>query len=179
MIAPQRPVLALLLTLLLAPSQGELVWSAVSNAKSKAVLGQPDRLPTVRLVATGGTISNRPGGRLTAKQLTDSVPNLDQHVAIESEQFDNVASGALTLDQWVELSRRINQLFAERADLDGIVVSSGTDTLEEVAYFLHLTVRTVTGLWLWWGRCAHHKTSATTAQPIFCRRFGWPQSPPR
>ena len=141
MTAPQAPLLALLLGLLLTPSQGALVWAAGSNAGSRAFSSQPDRLPTVRLVATGGTISNRPSGRLTAKQLTDSVPNLDQHVVIESEQFDNIASGALTLNQWVELSRRINQLFTERADLDGIVVTSGTDTLEEVAYFLHLTVQ--------------------------------------
>ena len=129
MTAPQAPLLALLLALLLTPSPGvPLVWGAGSNAESRAFSSQPDRLSTVRLVATGGTISNRPGGRLTAKQLTDSVPNLDQHVVIESEQFDNIASGALTLNQWVELSRRINQLFAERADLDGIVVTSGERT---------------------------------------------------
>ena len=102
---------------------------------------QPTELPIVRLVATGGTISNRPGGRLTAQQLVDSVPGLDQHVRAETEQFDNVFSSSLSLTQWVALSQRLNQLFDERPELDGIVVTSGTDTLEETAYFLHLTVR--------------------------------------
>ena len=141
MIAPQSLLLALLVSLLLALPQVALSSSAGSNAGSGTISVQPDQLPTVKLVATGGTISNRPGGRLTAQQLVDSIPGLDQYVVAESEQFANVASGALTLRQWVELSRRINQLFDERDDLDGVVVSSGTDTLEEVAYFLHLTVR--------------------------------------
>ena len=106
--------------------------------------GQPDeRRQVVRLIATGGTISNRPGGRLTASQLVDAIPALDQHVVAEVEQFDNVSSSMLTLDQWLGLSGRINQLFRERSGLDGVVVTTGTDTLEETAYFLHLTVRSV------------------------------------
>ena len=47
----------------------------------------------------------------------------------------------MTLDQWVQLARRLNTLFREERDLAGVVVTSGTDTLEELAYFLHLTVR--------------------------------------
>ncbi len=106
-----------------------------------AVAQNPD-LPTLRLIATGGTISNRPGDRLTAQELIASVPSLDRYANVETEQFANIPSSALTLDQWLGLARRLNELFAERADLDGIVVTSGTDTLEETAYFLHLTVRT-------------------------------------
>ena len=43
--------------------------------------------------------------------------------------------------QWLEIARRVNTLFADDADLSGIVVTSGTDTLEELAYFLNLTVK--------------------------------------
>ena len=99
-------------------------------------------LPKVRLIATGGTISNRTGGRLTAEELVASMPGLETYTRPEFEQFSNVASSELTLDQWLQLARRINQAFADDTDLAGIVVTSGTDTLEETAYFLHLTVKT-------------------------------------
>ena len=98
-------------------------------------------LPRVRLVATGGTISNRVGGRLTAAELGASIPNLDRYVVAEFEQFANTASSALTLDQWLALSRHLNALFQKDPGLAGVVVTSGTDTLEELAYFLDLTVR--------------------------------------
>jgi L-asparaginase len=97
-------------------------------------------LPRVRLVATGGTISNRTGGRLTADDLVKSIPTLDRYVRAETEQFANTSSSALTLEQWVQLARRINELYRADADLAGVVVTSGTDTLEELAYFLDLTV---------------------------------------
>jgi len=97
--------------------------------------------PRVRLMATGGTISNASGGRLTADELIDLIPDLTRYVTPEYEQFANVASSSITLQQWLQLSRRINTLFAEDPELAGVVVTSGTDTLEETAYFLHLTVR--------------------------------------
>src|SRR5688500_15220556 len=97
--------------------------------------------PRVRLVATGGTISNRQGGRLTAEELVKSMPAVTRYATPEFEQFANVASSSMTLTQWLELSRRINTLFRDDAELAGVVVTSGTDTLEELAYFLNLTIR--------------------------------------
>ena len=116
-----------------------MVWLLAVPAGAASV--QDAELPTVRLVATGGTISNRPGERLTAAELVASVPALDRYVQVETEQFANVHSSAITLDQWLALARRLNQLFDEQADLAGVVVTSGTDTLEETAYFLHLTIK--------------------------------------
>jgi L-asparaginase len=104
---------------------------------------QAQEVPRVRLVATGGTISNRQGGRLTHEDLVKSIPNLERYARVESEQFANVASSQLTIDQWLQLARHINELFAQDAALAGIVVTSGTDTLEETAYFLNLTVHDV------------------------------------
>lgn len=98
-------------------------------------------LPRVHFVATGGTISNRDGGRLTAAELAKSMPGVERYAELTHEQFANVASSALTLKQWVGLSQRVNELFAGDKELAGIVVTSGTDTLEETAFFLHLTVR--------------------------------------
>jgi L-asparaginase len=97
--------------------------------------------PRVYLYATGGTISNRQGGRLTVDELIASIPDLPRYVRAEGEQFSNTSSSSLSLEQWLDLSRRINRRFKDDAGLSGIVVTSGTDTLEELAYFLHLTVR--------------------------------------
>lgn len=98
-------------------------------------------LPRVHFLATGGTISNRDGGRLSAEDLAASMPGLEKVAALTHEQFANVASAQLTLDQWLQLARRVNELFGQDKGLAGIVVTSGTDTLEETAFFLHLTVR--------------------------------------
>jgi L-asparaginase len=92
-------------------------------------------------VATGGTISNRDGGRLTAEDLAKNMPGVERYARLTHEQFANVASSELSLAQWVGLSKRINELFSTDKELAGIVVTSGTDTLEETAFFLHLTVR--------------------------------------
>jgi L-asparaginase len=106
-----------------------------------AAPSEAQEAPRVRLIATGGTISNRTGGRLTHEELVKSVPNLERYARVESEQFANVASSQLTLDQWLQIARRINDLFAGDPALAGVVLTSGTDTLEETAYFLNLTVR--------------------------------------
>jgi L-asparaginase len=135
---PTRSAL-LILTLVTAPWLGEArgLQQPAPQAAAAQAAGQP---PRVRLLATGGTISNREGGRLTAEELIKSLPGLERYARPEFEQFANTASSALTLKQWIDLSRRINALFSGDPDLAGIVVTSGTDTLEETAYFLHLTV---------------------------------------
>jgi len=106
-----------------------------------AALARAADLPVVRLVATGGTISNRAGGRLTADELVASIPDVRRYATPEAEQFANTSSADITIAQWLQLARRLNELYASRPDLGGLVVTSGTDTLEELAYFLNLTVR--------------------------------------
>jgi L-asparaginase len=137
-----RLVAALLLTLAACPRLAMAMPQAVQTAVPAVTRAAPSTLPRVRLVATGGTISNRSGRQLTAEELVTSLPGVDRYVRAEFEQFANATSSALTLAQWVALAARINTLFREDADLAGVVVTSGTDTLEETAYFLHLTVRT-------------------------------------
>lgn len=121
-----------------------LTASPALAASASATAGAQDAaaaVPRVHLIATGGTISNRSGGRLTAEELAASMPGLDRYAQLTYEQFANVASSALTLEQWLQLSRRVNEMFATDRELAGIVVTSGTDTLEETAFFLHLTVK--------------------------------------
>jgi L-asparaginase len=128
----------------LSEVDGPKALSVVDGLKALSVVeGQraPAQLPHVHFVATGGTISNRDGGRLTAEELAKNMPGVERVARVTHEQFANVASSELSLDQWVALSKHINELFAADKDLAGVVVTSGTDTLEETAFFLHLTVR--------------------------------------
>jgi L-asparaginase len=98
------------------------------------------RPPHVRVVATGGTISNAPTGRLTAAQLVAALPATERLGRIDVDTFATAPSAGLTLEDCVGLSRHLVEVFAADPDLDGIVVTMGTDTLEEIAWFLHLTV---------------------------------------
>jgi L-asparaginase len=146
---PIATVLALVLT------HAAAIWSAAATHRanhpdrqaiaptappSPAQSAAPTSVPRVRLVATGGTISDRSPARLTADELVASIPEVTAYARVEAEQFANVASAEMTLDQWLTLARRLNRLFEDER-LAGLVVTCGTDTLEELAYFLHLTVR--------------------------------------
>src|SRR5204862_3086638 len=118
-------------------------WSALAAVQARPQ--QPavaTAAPRVRLIATGGTISNKLGGRLTADELVALMPDVLRWARPETEQFTNQSSGELTLNQWLALSHRINRVLDDDRDLAGVVVTSGTDTLEELAYFLDLSVRT-------------------------------------
>lgn len=122
-----------------APAPATTAAVATQAAPATATAGDH---PKVYLVTTGGTIANRTGGRLTAQELLASVPQVADYAQVSAEEFSNVASGTLSLDQWIKLSRRLNEIVHADPSLAGLVVTSGTDTLEELAYFLHLTVRT-------------------------------------
>ena len=131
-----------------------LAFLASSAARAQDV-------PRVRLVATGGTISNKTGGRLTAEELVQSMPGIERYAKPEFEQFSNLASSELTLDQWVALARRLNEIFRTDPAIAGLVVTSGTDTLEELAYFLDLTLRSARTA----ASCSRSPTSDLTRVP--------------
>jgi L-asparaginase len=95
----------------------------------------------VHVIATGGTIATRDAGAmLSVEQLMAAVPGIDRTARISTEQFLNRPSSQITPAHWLALSRRITELFRSRPALRGIVVTHGTDTMEETALFLHLTV---------------------------------------
>jgi L-asparaginase len=128
---------------LIKPPVAALVLTAlVSGAAGSIDTWADNQLPRIRFIATGGTIASRGNSRMTADEVLELVPGLQRYARPEPEQFANIASTALTLDQWVQLARRVNDLFESDPGLAGAVITSGTDSLEELAYFLHLTVRT-------------------------------------
>ena len=117
-----------------------LVLGALSLS---APLAAQTTKPVVHVIATGGTISNTGQGdalRLTGDALVKSLPGIEDIATVTVEQFTNVASGSITQANWRALANHINELYATRPDLTGVVVTHGTDTLEETAYFLDLTV---------------------------------------
>jgi L-asparaginase len=113
--------------------------AALLACLSLAVARAPEALPRIRLIATGGTIANQTGGRLSAEALLASAPGIGRIATVEPETFARTPSLALSLDDWLRLAHRINDAVAD-ADLAGVVVTAGTDTLEELAWFLDLTV---------------------------------------
>lgn len=128
---------------LLAQDQRGVVLST-SAAADRAI--QVAQLPRVVLLATGGTIASKhdpeKGGyttALTGEQLLEAVPALKEVARLDVEQISNIPSTNVTSEIWLTLARRANELLA-RPDVAGVVVTHGTDTLEETAYFLDLTV---------------------------------------
>ncbi|SDC80316.1 L-asparaginase [Melghirimyces thermohalophilus] len=103
----------------------------------------------IKLIATGGTISGRGIHRLdlkdyqsgfyTGDDLLREIPEIREIADIDVEQMTNVGSSNISPAHWLDLKNRIERLFNEE-DYDGVVITHGTSTLEETAYFLHLTV---------------------------------------
>ena len=101
------------------------------------------------VLATGGTIagvgeagkdSGYVSGQISGEALVASVPELAEYADVVAEQVCNVNSDDITDKIWIALSRRIAEL-QEDDTVDGIVVTHGTDTMDETAYFVSLTVR--------------------------------------
>jgi L-asparaginase len=103
-----------------------------------------DRLPSVSVLALGGTIASTGGGAgvtptLTAEQLVASVPGLADVARIEADTFRQVPSPELTLADLVALAQEIERRLS--AGDAGVVVTQGTNTIEETAFVLDLLVR--------------------------------------
>lgn len=104
-------------------------------------------LPRIAVVSLGGTISSakKEEGKigvtasLDAEQLISSIPQVTEFADIETLPFRMVASPALTFQDLIALKDKIEELFD--GDVDGVVVTQGTDTIEENSFFLNCTVQ--------------------------------------
>jgi L-asparaginase len=108
-------------------------------------------LPLVWVLSTGGTIAGAgasstnlaeyKGGTILGEQLVKAVPEIQQYANVKVKQIINVGSPNITLDNLLTLANGINKIFAEDSNVAGVVVTHGTNTLEESAYFLNLTIK--------------------------------------
>ncbi len=104
--------------------------------------------PRIIILATGGTIAGAgesatkaayTAGEVPIKELVNAVPAIHKIATVNGEQIANIGSQDMNVATWLKLSKRINEIFAQNL-ADGIVITHGTDTMEETAYFLSLTV---------------------------------------
>ncbi len=132
-----------LLTLLLALT---LAATATAQAGAAAAKGP---LPNVVVLATGGTIAGAAAsdvqagytsGQVGVDQLLAAVPQAKKLANLRGEQISNIGSQDMNDEVWLKLARRINELTAMK-DVDGIVITHGTDTIEETGFFLNLVVK--------------------------------------
>src|SRR6187431_679645 len=112
--------------------------------------GESTKLPNIVILATGGTIAGAgasstgsayTSGQVKIDAMIDAVPNIRKLANITGEQLANVGSQDMSVKVWLDLANRINTLLA-KPDVDGVVITHGTDTQEETAYFLTLVVKT-------------------------------------
>ena len=103
----------------------------------------------IKVIATGGTISahhddridvrNYVSGHYSGEEIIASLPELRRFAEVDVEQLSNFSSTVIDDRHWVLLKERVTAILEEEG-YDGVVITHGTNTLEETAYFLHLTV---------------------------------------
>lgn len=117
---------------------------------STTMFAQAGELPNIVILATGGTIAGSAetniqagysSGQVGVDILINAVPELKDIANITGEQISNIGSQDMNDEVWLKLAKRINEL-VKSDSVDGIVITHGTDTMEETAYFLNLVVKT-------------------------------------
>ena len=122
---------------------------AAVPAAAQAPTPAAKSLPNIVVLATGGTIAGAAAsdvqagytsGQVGVEQLLAAVPQAKKLANLKGEQIANIGSQDMNDEVWFKLARRVNEL-AAMPTVDGIVITHGTDTIEETAYFLNLVTK--------------------------------------
>lgn len=132
---------ALLTVLTLILSDGALAQPAQQVQPKKRNIVILATGGTIAGAAASGTQAGYTSGAVTIDAMLAAVPGIDKLASIKGEQVSNVGSQDMSFDILLKVAKRINELSA-KSDVDGIVITHGTDTMEESAYFLNLTAKT-------------------------------------
>jgi L-asparaginase len=113
------------------------LFAAAATAQTK---------PTIVLIATGGTIamkidplSHTAVPAISGNDLLATVPEASKYATVEVKNFSNVPSDYMNPDRWIALTSEVNASVT-RPEVTGIIISHGTDTMEETAFWLDLTI---------------------------------------
>jgi len=98
--------------------------------------------PQVTIVATGGTIANSPAGRMAVDAFLEQIPGLGDVADIRIRDYARIASSDMSPQNWIEIAQIITDELTAHPETDGVVVTHGSNTSEETAYFLNLVLDT-------------------------------------
>lgn len=99
-------------------------------------------LPLIKIVATGGTIANTPDGRLSVDAVIEALPMVEDIAELRTEEVTRVGSSTLGWQEFIDTAKAIERTLAEEPEVDGFVVTIGSNTSEDMAYFLNLVLDT-------------------------------------
>ncbi len=98
--------------------------------------------PLVKIIATGGTIANSADGRMSVDAVLAQIPQLAAVANVEVYDYIRIGSSEISIQNWIDIAKVIMQQLNGNPDIDGIVVTHGSNTSEETAYFLNLVLDT-------------------------------------
>ena len=119
------------------------ILSTVSILIPGTVLAQErNDLPLVKIIATGGTIANSPDGRMSVDTVLSQLPEIADIARIEIYDYIRIGSSEISIQNWIDIANVITRELKSNQEIAGIVVTHGSNTSEETAYFLNLVLDT-------------------------------------